>query len=238
MGGSNSSTGVVSGGVGVAIQEQVESVVASSAQVLDEDILEVLEGDLLVGVGIVGVHELKSFLSVGWMVNVEGTVKIRDELSSFHGVHESTSVGVVLGEDLLGKDSGALLVESSFVDGGDSAGSNSGCGWSDSSGDWGSCGVGSSDSGSSDSAGWGISGVSSSGSGLSDNWGGSSNSLGWGSSSHSLGWSGSSHSLSWSGSGVGSSAWSGIGGGGVGVLLNGGHFFSSLDIIFKIWIIS
>ena len=177
MSGSNSSAGVVSGGVGVAIQEQLESVVATSAQVLDEDVFEVPERDLLVRVSVVGVHEFKSLLSVSWVVDVERAVEVGDQLSGFHGVHESTSIGIVLGKDLLGKDSGTVRVESSFVDG--SAGSDSG-GWSDSSGDWGSSGVGSGGSRSSDSAGWS---VGSSGGGLSDHWGGGSDGLGWGSGS-------------------------------------------------------
>ena len=149
MGGSDSSRGVVSGGIGVLVQEQSESTVASSAQVLDKDILEILKGDRMVTVSIIGHHEFKSFISVSWVVNVQRTVKIRDHLSGFHGVHVSTSVSIILTENLSGENSSTVFVQSSFVNGG------SGWEWS---GDWGVRGV----SSSLGLGNWSLAGVSSS----------------------------------------------------------------------------
>lgn len=113
---SDSSGGVVSGGVGRLVQEQLESSSGTSAQMLDEDIFEIGKRDVLITVGIVGNHEFESFFSVGWVSNVQRTVKIRDHLSGFHRVHVSTSVSIILVEDFSGKNSSRVFVQSSFVD--------------------------------------------------------------------------------------------------------------------------
>ena len=75
---------VVSSSVGVVVEEQFESTSVSGAQVLDEDVFEILQGHGGVTVSIVGKHELESFFPVSWVVNVQRTVKIRDHLSGFH----------------------------------------------------------------------------------------------------------------------------------------------------------
>lgn len=68
----------------------------------------------MVVVDVVGDHEVESVLLVGRSVLVDAQVEIGDHAGSFHGVHESRSVSVVLVEDLSGEEPGALLVESPF----------------------------------------------------------------------------------------------------------------------------
>lgn len=194
--GSNSSSCVVSGGIGVSIQEQFESSGRiSSAQVLDENIFEILNRHGVITVRVIGNHEFKSFISVSWMVNIQRTVEVRDHLSGFHGVHVSTSIGIIFAENFSGKNSSRVFVKSSFiVSGNTSSGSNSG-GWS-----------GSVSSGDSRSSNW----LRSVSSGSSSSWGGCvSSGDSRGSDRGSLG---SSDSGGWSlGGGVGSSHWLGSG---------------------------
>lgn len=198
VGGSNSSSGVVSSGISVRIQEQFESISVSSAQVLNENIFKVWKRDGVVTVGIIGNHEFKSFFSVSWVVNVQRTVKIRDHLSSFHGVHVSTSIGIIFTENFSSENSSTVAVQSSFISSSGGWGSSSdSAGWSISSS------VGSSSLGGGD---WSVSGSVSSGSlGSSNRGSGSVGSSGLGGGNWSLSSGVSSGSLSGSSGNRGSS---------------------------------
>jgi len=79
-------------------EEFVTSGVGSSGEVVNKDILKVLDRELTVVVDIVGYHEIESFSSVGWMIDIQAAVEVSDECSSFLAVQETRSVVVVSGE--------------------------------------------------------------------------------------------------------------------------------------------
>ena len=108
-------TSISASGVGVRIQKESISGTSSSAKISHKDVLEVPQGDLIVSVGVVGVHELKT-LGWGWrVVDIQTAVQIGDELSGFLGVNEPGVVGIVLLEHFSGKDSGAVVLESPLL---------------------------------------------------------------------------------------------------------------------------
>lgn len=96
------------------VEEESETAVVMSREVLDEDVFEVVQTHVIVRVSIIRNHEVVAVLWVGWVVFVQRGIEIGDHLGSFSGVHVARSVVIILFEDHSRKLSSGELIKSSL----------------------------------------------------------------------------------------------------------------------------
>ena len=96
------------------IEEESESAIVSGGEILDEDVLEVVQTHIVVGVSIICDHEVVTIFWIRWVMFVEGSIQICDHLSGLSGVHVTGSIVVVLFKDHSGELSGREFIKSSL----------------------------------------------------------------------------------------------------------------------------